>query len=103
MGKHLCRPEGHAGVVSQVPSAFLAGTRSLADLELARLQGQANPKELFASALGLQVCTTRLALKIQVLEIKLRSSSTLLSERSVSPGPRIISRDLPGWLPMCMF
>lgn len=50
MGKDLCRPEGHVGVVSQVPSALLAETRSLADLELTRLQGQANPKDLFASA-----------------------------------------------------
>lgn len=50
MGKHLCRPEGHVDVVSQVPSSLLAETRSLADLELTRFQGQANPKDLFASA-----------------------------------------------------
>lgn len=50
MGKYLCRPEGHADVVSQVPFVLLAETRSLTDLELTKLQGQANPKDVFASA-----------------------------------------------------
>lgn len=57
MGKHLCRPEDHVDVVSQVPSSLLAETRSLADLELTRFQGQANPKDLFASAARHSDCT----------------------------------------------
>lgn len=50
MGKYLCRQEGHPDVVSQVPSTLLAETRSLTGLELSKLQGQANPKDVFASA-----------------------------------------------------